>query len=251
MKNSIKVYSFLLMSLSVLLLANNLPAQGRHSHGGNWFGQRGTRFYGYPAYGSHFGYLPHSSISISFGGSPYFYGDGAFYRPFGGYYRLVPPPFGIHVGFLPYGFSSVYVGASLFYYYNGIFYRQYDEHSYEVVNPPMGAQVYNLPMGAKPVVINGEKFFELNGTYYREDADNKNQRVYTVVGKHGEINNSPISPAVPSIGDRLSQLPEGCKTVLIAGQKYFVAPDDTYYQEINDGNKTSYQVVGNASANKQ
>ncbi len=250
MKKLIKVPGFLTVVIAGMVCAGSVQAQGRHGHGGNWFGHGGGRYYGYPAYGSHFGYLPRASISLSFGGYPYYYGAGAFYRPYGSYYRLVPPPFGIHVGFLPYGYSSIYVGASLFYYYNGIFYRQYDDRNYEVVNPPMGAQIYELPAGAKPVVINGEKFYELNGTYFREEADKNNQRVYTVVGKHGEINNSPLPQAAPAVGDRIAQLPEGCKTVFIAGQKYFVAPDDTYYQEINDGSKTSYQVVGNASTNK-
>src|SRR5438067_1878387 len=42
----------------------------------------GPRYYG----------VPRGSVSISFGGNPYFYFGGTFYRPYGGYYRSVFPP---------------------------------------------------------------------------------------------------------------------------------------------------------------
>jgi len=51
----------------------------------------GPRYYG----------VPHGSISITFGGYPYYYFGGTFYRPYGGYYRSIFPPIGIQIGVLP------------------------------------------------------------------------------------------------------------------------------------------------------
>src|SRR4051812_48183210 len=191
----------------------------------------GPRYYG----------LPHGSISITFGGLPYYYSGGTFYQPYGGYYRSIFPPIGIHVGVIPFGYFPIYVGANLFYFYNGIFYRRYDDRSYQVVDAPMGAQLSSLPTGAKSVVVNGEKFYELNGTYFKEDRNAKGQVVYTVVGKNGRIDNteneptptpspSPASPPEPETGDRVSELPDNCKTVVVDGQKLYVSPNNTYYR---------------------
>ena len=201
----------------------------------------GPRYYGYPRGG----------ISITFGGNPYYYSGGAFYRPYGGYYRSIFPPVGIHIGVLPYGYLPIYVGPDLFYFYNGIYYRRYDDRSYEVVDAPMGAQLSSLPNGAKSVVVNGEKFYELNGTYYKEDRNAKGQIVYTVVGKNGRIDNTETEPAPapssePETGDRISQLPGNCKTVVVNGQKLYVSPEDVYYLLQSDG---TYIIVGSANEN--
>lgn len=206
----------------------------------------GSHYYGSGYYGPNYYGIPHGSISINFGGYPYYYSGGLFYRPFGGYYRTVFPPVGLHIGILPYGYMPVYVGPDLFYFYNGTYYRQYDDRNYEVVDAPMGAQVSSLPRGAKSVSVNGEKFYELNGTYYKEDRNSKGRTAYTVVGKNGQIDNTDNSPvpqqqALPRIGDKVGQLPDNCKTVTINGQKLYVSPDNTYYQADPDGN---FSIVG-------
>ncbi|MDP4284504.1 MAG: DUF6515 family protein [Bacteroidota bacterium] len=208
-------------------------------------------------YGPRYNVIPRSSISIYFGGNPYYYNDGYFYGYYGGYYQPLFPPFGIRVGFLPYGYSRFYIGPDPFYYYNGIYYRQYDDDSYEVVDAPMGASVSSLPKGAKSVVVNGEKLYELNGTYYKEDRDSKGNDVYTVVGKNGEINNTAEGDngavqgvdsaplASLQVGDIVNQLPEGSKIVTINGEKMYATPDNTYLKEIvGDGGVVQYSVVG-------
>jgi hypothetical protein len=141
-------------------------------------------------HGARYTFLPRNSISVYYGGFPYYYWGGLFYGYYGGFYQPIFPPIGIRVGFLPFGYTSFYLGGYPYYYYNGIYYRQYDDNNYEVVDPPMGASVYSLPEGAKSVIINGEKMYELNGTYYKEDRDAKGQTIYTVVGKYGQINNT-------------------------------------------------------------
>lgn len=197
------------------------------------------------AYGPRYYNVPRGSISITFGGNPYYYYGGSFYRPFGGYYQTIFPPIGIRIGALPFGYMPVYVGPDPYYFYNGTYYRQYD-NSYEVVDAPMGAQISALPKGAKSVLVNGEKFYELNGTYYKEDRNAKGQIVYTVVGKNGEIDNSEESPAPAGsgVGSVVPRLPADCKSITLNGEKLYVSPDNTYYRAEQNG---SFTVVGTAN----
>ena len=206
-------------------------------------------------YGPRYTVIPRSSISIHFGGNPYYYNNGYFYGYYGGYYQPVFPPFGLHIGILPFGYSRVFIGADPFFYYNGIYYRQFDDNTYEVVDAPMGATVSSLPKGAKAVVVNGEKLYELNGTYYKADRDSKGHDVYTVVGKNGEINNTDengsdnetISPPPSSslqVGDMVNQLPEGSKIATINGEKIYITPDDNYLKEESNNGIVQYEVVG-------
>ncbi|MEX6687614.1 DUF6515 family protein [Danxiaibacter flavus] len=187
--------------------------------------------------------VPYAGISYTFGG-------GYWYRPYGGYFNMVFPPVGISIGYLPYGYSTFYMGPSMFFYLNGIYYMQNADRSYRVVDPPMGAVVNSLPHQARKVVVNGETFYELNGTYYRRDVNEKGKTVYTVVGKNGKINNTPApsqpqekQQTAPNIGDVYDKLPDGSKSVTVNGEAYFVAPDNTYYKEINDEQGKGYQVV--------
>jgi hypothetical protein len=222
-------------------------------------------------YGPRYSIIPRNSVSIYFGGYPYYYNSGFFYGYYGGYYQPLFPPIGLQIGYLPYGYSSLYVGGYPYYYYNGIYYRPYDDNNYEVVDPPMGASVYSLPQGAKSVVLNGEKLYELNGTYYKEDRDSKGQTIYTVVGKNGQVNNTDdesnngnnnnsnlngnsdngnlngsndsrnlngnsdnslsAPPGSLQMGDVVSPLPEGSRIVTINGEKMYVTPDNTYLKE--------------------
>jgi hypothetical protein len=133
----------------------------------NTYNSYGRNYYGggyYPRYsfmrGPRYTVLPRSSISIYFGGYPYYYNSGFFYGRFGGYYEPLFPPIGIHIGVLPFGYSRIFIGADLFYYFNGIYYRHnHERKDYEVVDAPMGATVSSLPKGAKSVVLNGEKLY--------------------------------------------------------------------------------------------
>lgn len=207
-------------------------------------------------YGPRYSIIPRSSVSIYFGGYPYYYNDGFFYGYYGGYYQPLFPPVGIRIRLLPYGYTTLFIGGYPYYYYNGIYYRQYDNDDYEVVDPPMGAAVYNLPEGAKSVILNGEKLYELNGTYYKEDRDSKGQTIYTVVGKNGEVNNTDdelnntdknlsVPPLSLQMGDIVTELPEGSKAITINGEKLYVTPDNTYLKEdSNADGEIQYKVVG-------
>jgi hypothetical protein len=213
---------------------------------GNVYGRR-TVF----MYGPRYRVIPHSFISINFGGHPYYYNRGYYYGYYGGYYQPIFPPFGLHISVLPFGYNTLFIGAIPFYYYNGIYYRQYDNSNYEVVDAPMGATVSALPQGARSVIINGEKLYELNGTYYKADRDSNGNDVFIVVGKNGVINNTAdeqinqnSTPESLEIGDIINQLPEGSKVVTVNGQQLYETPDNVYLQEESVNGSVDYKVVG-------
>src|SRR5205085_1436702 len=76
----------------------------------------GPRYYG----------VPRGSISITFGGNPYYYYGGSFYRPYGGYYHSIFPPVGIRIGMLPMGYIPINIGPDPYFFYNGTYYRRSD-----------------------------------------------------------------------------------------------------------------------------
>lgn len=55
---------------------------------------------------------------------PYYYYGGAWYRPYGAYYRVVAPPIGIAVSFLPDFYTTVWYGGAPYYYANSVYYAR-------------------------------------------------------------------------------------------------------------------------------
>jgi hypothetical protein len=175
------------------------------------------------------------------------YTRGGFYRPGFGYYGY--PHLGFYLGGLPFGYYPFYWGADLYYYYGGVFYTPYDGGGYQVATPPIGAAVPNLPQGAKSIVIDGQQFYELNGVYYKAVVNDQKQTVYEVAGRDGVLNTNDdgsVVPddAAPKVGDIVNELPDGCRRVTLNGKKYFVSPNDIYYQSFvdRDGN-TGYRIA--------
>lgn len=216
--------------------------------------QRG-RYYERRGYHSYYS-RPIVSIGIGYRN----YGYYPYYSPA---YRYYPggPYFGMRLGALPFGYRSIYIGPQLFYYYNGIYYRPYGDDQYEVTAPPLGAKIPQLPRNSKVTVINGQKYYESNGTFYKEEITDNNEILYKVVGVNGQLNtddntgnnnndNSTIQNddrGTVKIGDRVSELPGDSKVVVINKEKYFLSPSGFYYQEVVEGNKIHYEVVGKSS----
>lgn len=116
----------------------------------------------------------------------------------------------------------------------------------------MGAAVNSLPSKAQPITINGEQFYESNGVYYRAVTRDDGTVVYEVAGKDGELNTSnggsdDGSYQAYQVGDILTSLPEDSRKIKVNGEKLWVSPDGTYFQEQRDeNNKKVYRVVGTA-----
>lgn len=175
------------------------------------------------------------------------YNRGGFYRPGFGYYGY--PHLGFYLGVLPFGYYPFYWGNSLYYYYGGVFYSPYDGGGYQVTTPPVGAAVPNLPDDAKSIVINGQQFYELNGVYYKPVVNDQKKTVYEVAGRDGVLNtddSGAVAPddAAPKVGDIVNELPDGCRKVSLNGKRYYVSPNDIYYQPFvdRDGN-AGYRIA--------
>lgn len=235
--------SILLRSFSIaaiaLLIAQEMQAQRYHGR---------YRYYGYGPYrGQRVVHIAGPRFIIPYGGISFHYSNGYFYRPYGGYFRVVAPPIGININILPRGYRRVFVGNDPYYYYGGTYYRPGSRpDEYQVVDAPLGASVPELPNGAKVVVINDQKYYELDGTYYKEEIRDNDEIWYTVVGKDGKINtDEEYTDDGPIIGDIVDKLPADCRTVTLNGNKYYVSPDDVYYEETAGPNNTiRYKVVG-------
>jgi len=176
------------------------------------------------------------------------YHAGAFYRTGLGYYGY--PHLGFYLGVLPFGYYPFYWGSSLYYYYGGVFYSPYDNGGYQVTEPPVGAGVPDLPEDAQPIKIDGVQYYELDGVYYKETTDDQGKKVYVVAGKDGVLNTNdsvtdPNAAVVaPQVGDVVNQLPDDCRKVTLNGKKYYVSPNDIYYEKVTgpDGN-TAYKIA--------
>ncbi|RZK21026.1 MAG: hypothetical protein EOO86_02460 [Pedobacter sp.] len=170
------------------------------------------------------------------------YGRG-YSRPYYSYYNFYRPFLGFRIGILPYGYYPFNYGPNQFYYSGGLFYQQ-NNNQYEVVVPPVGAEVPNLPQDANLVTIDGIDYYEYKGVYYTQGQNADGATVYIVAGKDGVLNTTDGPVDTHQIGEIIPQLPEGCREVTIKNEKYFVSPDDVYYEEVVDGNNITYRVIG-------
>ncbi|MBS1502063.1 MAG: hypothetical protein JST32_08385, partial [Bacteroidetes bacterium] len=180
------------------------------------------------------------------------------------------PHIGLYYGGLPYGYYPFYWNSDPYYYYGGVFYQPYNG-GYEVVAPPIGAAVPNLPSDARSILIDGVQYYEADGVYYQEEVDDDTGKtVYIVVGRDGVLNTAgdqasqpPISdngdplydsaPAVTDnqpvvndqpadngqtieikVGDVVSELPDDCRKITLNKKKYYVSPDNVFYEDYTD-----------------
>jgi Family of unknown function (DUF6515) len=238
-----------LLSIAVI---NTASAQhgggGFHGGGGGGFHGGGGGFHssGISARGT-FGLRGSTAFRGSAIRGAVSYNRGGFYRAGFGYYGY--PHLGFYLGVLPFGYYPFYWGDNLFYYCGGVFYRPYDGGGYEVTTPPLGAAVPSLPEGAKSIVIDGQQFYEMNGVYYKPVVNDQGKTSYEVAGRDGVLNtddSGAVAPddAAPKVGDIVNELPDGCHKVSLNGKKYFVSPNDIYYQPYTDGNgNAGYRIA--------
>jgi hypothetical protein len=79
--------------------------------------------------------LPRGYKRVWFGGSPYFYSFGIFYKFGPAGFISINAPVGVVVAGLPVGYRTVWVGGSTYFVYGGVFYRRAPA-GYIVVNAP-------------------------------------------------------------------------------------------------------------------
>ena len=185
----------------------------------------------------------------------YGYNRGGFYRPGFGYYGY--PHLGFYLGILPYGYYPFYWDDMLYYYSGGVFYTPYDGGGYQVTTPPVGAAIPSLPDGAKSIMIDNQQFYELNGVYYKAVVNDQGKKIYVVAGRDGVLNTdgsnvTPAESSAPQVGDIVNELPDGCRKVSLNGKKYYVSPNDIYYQPYVDENgNPGYRIASVPDPNDQ
>lgn len=187
------------------------------------------------------GYRPGGNYRPGYGYRPGF--GRPYYRPYYSYYNFYRPFLGFRIGVLPYGYYPFNYGPNQFYYSGGLFYQQ-NNNQYEVVVPPVGAEVPSLPQDANLVTIDGVDYYEYKGVYYTQGQNADGATVYIVAGKDGVLNTTDGPVDTHQIGEIITQLPDGCREVTIKNEKYFVSPTDVYYEEVVDGDKISYRIIG-------
>ncbi|MBD1395224.1 hypothetical protein IDJ76_19120 [Mucilaginibacter sp. ZB1P21] len=242
---------------------NNSIARGGSFGNRSAFGYRGGNYgrnygrggvYGRGGYGG--AYRPRYYGSRYFG-----YG---FYNNRGYYNSYYLPRIGFSIGVLPFGYYPFYYGDYQYYYSDGLYYQQND-NQYTVVEPPVGAEVNALPSKAEAITINGEQYYESNGVYYRAVTKDNGTVVYEVAGKDGELNtdggggnytndggsvgtsntNGAYDESQLQVGDIVKVLPDDSRKIKVNGEKLFVSPEGTYFQEQKDANDNKvYKVVG-------
>jgi len=249
-------YAFGLVLTGMLSVAAVSTASAQHHGGGGGGGGfRGSGGFSF----SRGGFGSRSSFGVSARasaiGGAVAYNRGGFYRPGFGYYGY--PHLGFYLNVLPFGYYPFYWGDALYYYYGGVFYTPYDGGGYQVTTPPVGAAIPTLPEGARSIMIDNQQFYELNGVYYKTVVNDQGKKVFVVAGKDGVLNTdgSNVTPAestAPQVGDIVNELPDGCRKVILNGKKYYVSPNDIYYQSYVDENGNSgYRIASVPDSNDQ
>lgn len=91
----------------------------------------------YPSRGSYVSTLPYRHVIVHHRHERYYYGDGIWYRPYGGRYIVTRPAIGLFVTFLPAYATTVWFGGDPYYYANDVYYAwRPSRREYEVVDPP-------------------------------------------------------------------------------------------------------------------
>jgi len=94
----------------------------------------------YPVRGSYFSALPRGAVMQRFGGVPYYFHGGAWYRGSGTRFVVVAPPIGLFVPFLPPFYTTVWFGGVPYYYANDAYYVwDSQQNGYVVTAPPAEA----------------------------------------------------------------------------------------------------------------
>jgi hypothetical protein len=174
---------------------------------------------------------------------------GFYYRNRGYYSTYYTPQLGFRLSVLPYGYYPFYFGQDQYYYNDGLYYRQQD-NEYTVVEPPVGASIDRLPAKAQAIAINGMQYYELNGVYYQPITRDNGSLTYQIAGKDGELTTDDATATtspddLPQVGDLVDNLPEGCKIIRLANQKFYVSQEGYYFQDAVDTNGDKvFKIVG-------
>ena len=138
-------FLFSTLMLFCLTPVVNADQRGFHGHGGHEFiDSRYHHDHYYPVRGHVIEVLPRGHHRVVYGGHPYFFFGGVWYRPIGPRFEIIAPPFGVVVPFLPPYYTTIWVGGAPYYYANEVYYAP-APGGYMVVEPPKGEVAQSSP----------------------------------------------------------------------------------------------------------
>lgn len=111
--------------------------------------------------------LPPGHRRIVVRGAPYFYYEGAYYRPEGRTYVVAAPPVGAVVHAVPAGCVALKSHDIVYHHCAGTFYSP-SSGGFVVVETPIGATVDELPIGCEKIEdVGGVEHYACSGVLYR------------------------------------------------------------------------------------
>ena len=165
-----------------------------------------------PPFGLTLGFLPRGYWGFNWGGYPYYYYSGVFYKPTEDKkYQVVVPPVGVEVPNIPKDAKPIVVNDQKLYEYLGTYYKEV-----------MGAD------GKIKYIVQGK-----DGVLNTDNVKEQNNVTNNTVAPNTNI---PATIYTPSVGDIVLQLPSQTMIVIVNGKKLYVTPEHIYYEEFVDGN---------------
>ena len=183
----------------------------------------------YPNIGLSIGTLPFGYFSFNYGGYPYYYNEGLFYRQYtdGGNYEVVAPPVGAVVPRLPRGSDDITIDGQKYYEKDGVYYQKIKDEN--------GKKAYRV--AGKDGVLNTDQNGGQQDGQPQYNNDNN-------AAQQPDNNTAQQQSTLPRVGDVVNSVPADSRKVTINGEKLFVSPDGIYYQEDNSGDSRIFKVVG-------
>ncbi|HVO00072.1 MAG TPA: DUF6515 family protein [Steroidobacteraceae bacterium] len=102
----------------------------------------------YPARGATFHAVPWGGTRVYYRGAPYFFHEGAWYRPWGRRFVVVAPPIGIGISVLPPYCTTLWFGGVRYYYADDTYYVWRPELQQYVVTAPPPEAAQSAPPAA-------------------------------------------------------------------------------------------------------
>ena len=265
MKNSIKhvlrlgiagALSLLLILQSDLSSAssNNYPPIRiglRYGYYGGYYRPVFPSYYGwgYPRIGFSIGVLPFGYIPFYYGGVPYYAYDGVYYRPYNNGYQVVVPPVGAEVPQVPSHARPITINGMQYYTLNGVYYKPETKADGTIAFVIAGKDGTLNTSITGPVEPPAQTPPPANNSAPAPAAPPVNYSPVPLAPPVTEpvpTTQQPLAPvaADAKVGDTVLQLPDGCKSVNVAGKTYFLSPGDVYYEQVVNGQSISYRVQG-------
>ena len=174
-----------IVAFATMLLSNQVLADRHPDHedrrAGYVLDSRYHHNQYYPPRGYAINRIPQDAHLVRYGGAPYYFHRGVWYRPYGPRFVVVGAPLGLFLPFLPPFYSTLWVGGTRYYYADDTYYTYDPERrGYVVVEKPADADVREdssppAPEGsaATPAATNDFFIYPKNGQNEKQQSSDR------------------------------------------------------------------------------